>query len=72
MLQVSQYVAILFPMTGEQKAVVVLWSKIAFTKNSAFALAGLRGFIFGITEVTPSAGLKRENTGSVTRSISPL
>ena len=67
----SQKSIILDPIMGEQNAEVVLYFLIASNKLHASALAGFLGFILGITDVTPSAGLKREKTGKVTRSISP-
>ena len=59
-------------MTGEQKADDTRYLTIVCTSFSASALAGFVGFISGITEVTPRAGLNNENTGKVTRSSSPF
>jgi hypothetical protein len=70
-LRFSQKSIIFEPIMGEQNAEVVLYFLIESNKLHAFAFAGFLGFILGITDVTPSAGLKREKTGKVTRSISP-
>ena len=54
---------ILSPITGEAKDVLTLKFCIVSTIKLLLANAGLRGFISGMIEVTPNAGLNREKMG---------
>ena len=55
------HLAILLPMTGEANAVVTSLLRKVSTRLWKQALAGLLGFISGITVVIPRAGLKSED-----------